>query len=233
MVKICYCAIFRNESKNVYRCLNGLKTIIDFISICDTGSEDNTVKLIRQWGKENDIPVNIGYEPFENFGYNRSKSFEIAKKAFPESDYMLLIDADMVLKIEDGFDKNKLTNDKILLTQKNPVMSYGNIRLIKTSLDWVCEGVTHEYWTAKECGDSVHIKDLWIDDIEDGGHKANKLERDERLLKEGLDDSVSPEDFHYCEIYDEALAVKPGDTCKNWKSKKLELISVTKPLFGF
>jgi len=53
------------------------------------------------------------------------------------------------------------------------------------------------------------------------------------ITKEDIDDSVSPEDFHYCEIYDEALVVKPGDTCKNWKSKRLELISVTKPLFGF
>jgi len=51
--------------------------------------------------------------------------------------------------------------------------------------------------------------------------------------KEDLDDSVSPEDFSYCEIYEGLPVVKPDDTCKKWKSKKLELISVTKPLFGF
>ncbi len=27
-ISICYCAIFRNESKNVYRCLDALKEII-------------------------------------------------------------------------------------------------------------------------------------------------------------------------------------------------------------
>jgi hypothetical protein len=53
------------------------------------------------------------------------------------------------------------------------------------------------------------------------------------ITKEDLDDSVSPEDLHYCEIYDEFSVVKPDDTCKNWKSKKFELISVTKTIFGF
>ena len=46
-ITICFAAIFRNESKNVYRCLNGVKSIIDYVSICDTGSTDDTVELIE------------------------------------------------------------------------------------------------------------------------------------------------------------------------------------------
>ena len=53
------------------------------------------------------------------------------------------------------------------------------------------------------------------------------------ITKEDLDGPVSLEDFHYCEIYDEFPVVKPEDTCKNWKSKRLDLISATKTLFGF
>jgi hypothetical protein len=53
------------------------------------------------------------------------------------------------------------------------------------------------------------------------------------ITKEDLDDSVSPEDFHYCELYGVFPVVTADDTCKNWKSKRLELISITKPLFGF
>ena len=53
------------------------------------------------------------------------------------------------------------------------------------------------------------------------------------IMKEDLDYSVSPEDFPYCELDEGFPDVSPYDTCKNWKSKRLELISVTKPLFGF
>jgi len=53
------------------------------------------------------------------------------------------------------------------------------------------------------------------------------------IAKEDPDDSVSLEDLPYCELYERVPVVKPDDICKNWKSKKLELISVTKPLFGF
>jgi len=52
-------------------------------------------------------------------------------------------------------------------------------------------------------------------------------------MKEDLDYSVSPEDFPYCELDEGFPDVSPDDTCKNWKSKRLELISVTKTLFGF
>jgi len=53
------------------------------------------------------------------------------------------------------------------------------------------------------------------------------------ITKEDIDNSVSPEDLPYCELYEGFPVVKPDNTCKNWKSKELELISVTKPLFGF
>ncbi len=53
------------------------------------------------------------------------------------------------------------------------------------------------------------------------------------ITKENLDDSVSPEGFPYCELNDGFPVGKPDDTCKNWKSKRLELISVTKTMSGF
>ncbi len=53
------------------------------------------------------------------------------------------------------------------------------------------------------------------------------------IAKEDLDDSVSLEDFPYCKLYKEFPFVTPDVTCKNWKSKRIELIRVTKTLFGF
>ncbi len=34
--KLCLCMIVKNESRIMERCLNATKSIVDFVSICDT-----------------------------------------------------------------------------------------------------------------------------------------------------------------------------------------------------
>lgn len=46
----------QNESRIMERCLNATKSIVDFVSICDTGSTDHTPEIIENWCKENEIP---------------------------------------------------------------------------------------------------------------------------------------------------------------------------------
>ncbi len=43
-----------------------------------------------------------------------------------------------------------------------------------------------------------------------------------------LEDPVSLKDFPHCDL----SAEKPYNTCENWESKKLKLISVIKTLYG-
>ena len=197
--KICYTAIFKNEHKNVYRCLDSLKKIIDYVCICDTGSTDNTIELINKWGEENNIPTKVHYgeeQVFKNFGHNRTLSYKKAIESFPKADYLLLIDADMVVKITDTWDSAKLTADYYLFEQVNPSIRYWNTRLISTKCAWACTGVTHEYW---ECLKSPHTSkksyDIWIDDIGDGGSKANKFIRDIKLLTDAINDENERKDI--------------------------------------
>ncbi len=193
MVKICFTGIFRNEEKNVKRCLDSVKKAIDYVSICDTGSTDNTIKLIKEWGKQNGKPTKVHHEPFKNFGHNRTLSFKLAKESFPNADYCLLIDADMVLIITPLWRKNSLTKDQYHLRQKNNYIEYWNTRLISTKYDWLCTGVTHEYWETKTPHTNEDLDSLWIDDKEDGGCKGDKLTRDKRLLLGGLNDEDTPQ----------------------------------------
>ena len=190
---ICYSAIFKNESKNVYRCLDALKPLIDFVSICDTGSTDNTVELIKKWGKENSIPTKVHYgeeQVFKNFGYNRTLAYKKSIEDFPNADYLLLVDADMVVKINSGFKKNSLDLDSYLFEQVTPGIRYWNVRLISAKCEWECVGVTHEYWeTKKQNSVTGKLLDIWIDDIGDGGSKEDKFKRDIRLLLEGINNS--------------------------------------------
>lgn len=200
--KLCLVMIIKNESKNMPRILNSVKSVIDMISIVDTGSTDNSEQVILDWGKENKIPTTVHHEPFKNFSHNRTHSFRIAKKTYPEADYFLLSDADFVWNVDVGnkFDKTLLIDHKYLIEQYNRALSYWNVRLLSAKVDFVCQGCTHEFWVennvqAEYNGEirTSKIKTLVIDDREDGGAKGDKFERDERLLRGGLADPETPE----------------------------------------
>ena len=202
--KICLTMIVRNEAKNMPRLLDSVKSIIDMISIVDTGSTDNTKEVTMTWGKLNNIPTTVHHEPFKNFSYNRTHSATMAQKTYPEADYLLLSDADFVWDINVGntFDKILLVDQKYLIKQYNKAISYWNVRLLSAKINWLCIGRTHEFWAEAKNQPSysgevrtTKITTLAIDDREDGGYKSDKFTRDERLLKEGLEDPDEPEDL--------------------------------------
>ena len=71
---ICLNMIVKNESSIITRLLDSVKSIIDYVCICDTGSTDNTIEIIETWMKANNKPGIVVQEPFKNFGYNRTFS---------------------------------------------------------------------------------------------------------------------------------------------------------------
>ncbi|WHY31308.1 tetratricopeptide repeat-containing glycosyltransferase [Bacillus wiedmannii] len=201
--KLCLCMIVKNESRIMERCLNATKSIVDFVSICDTGSTDQTPEIIENWCKENEIPGTVHHEPFKNFGYNRSLAVSLAQKTYPEADYLLILDADMILEVGPEFDKTSLTEDHYLTLQYDIHIKYWLTRLLKASLPWKSVGVTHEYWDIdrSKVGANYNtrvarLETLVVNDPGDGGSKADKFERDERLLLEGINDPETTPDLH-------------------------------------
>lgn len=188
---ICLAMIVKNESKNMVRLLNTLPVIVDFISIVDTGSTDNTVTIIVDWCNRNKIPCTMHYELFTNFGHNRTQSVIKAKEAYPQADYYLLSDADFLWEVDVGnkFNKKLLFSHQYTVTQYTNSISYSNTRLLSSKVDWECVGVTHEYWKAKDNNSfkgevlQSHLNTIRINDLEDGGCKSDKFERDQRLLE--------------------------------------------------
>ena len=74
--KVCLNMIVKNEAKNLPRLFESLKDIIDDYVIIDTGSTDNTVKVIKEYWDNLKIKGYIRTIPFKNFAYNRTISLK-------------------------------------------------------------------------------------------------------------------------------------------------------------
>lgn len=193
-VKLCLNMIVKNESKVIKRMLQSVLPIIDVYCICDTGSTDNTIEVIKDFFDENKINGKIISEPFRDFGYNRTFALNACNDI--DADYILLMDADMTLKLNANFDKLKFHQqlkeyDAHHIFQGSHNFYYKNTRIVKNNLGFKYWGVTHEYVAFPEntgCG-CFDTSDIFIIDIGDGGSKTNKFMRDVELLTKGLEEN--------------------------------------------
>lgn len=194
---LCLNMIVKNESRIIERLLETVVPIIDSFCICDTGSTDDTKQKIEAFFKTRGIPGEVFEEPFKNFGYNRDLAL---KRADNWADYALLLDADMKLVIGPDFRKEALTKDGYMCIQGNPGFEYYNTRIVRTRVGVRCVCPTHEYYDFPGGLDHNNKLDrsfLRIDDIGDGGSKADKFERDIRLLKAGLEEEPNNGRYHF------------------------------------
>ena len=189
--KICLNMIVKNESAIIIRLLESVIPLIDSYCICDTGSTDNTITLIKEYCKSKNITGKIIEESFRDFGYNRSYAL-MGCTDMQNADYILLMDADMKLEIKTTdilqF-KRMLINDAYYVVQGCADFHNENIRIIRNDPSYHYWGVTHEYI---ELPDNAVIENiskdvLFITDLGDGGCKENKFKRDIELLIKGLE----------------------------------------------
>ena len=194
--------IVKNESRVIERMLKSVIPIIDSYCICDTGSTDETPVLISNFFQKYGIPGKIINEPFRDFGYNRSFALA-ACEGMENADYILLMDADMILELSAKFDsvafKNGLKENAYHFFQGSRSFHYKNVRIVKNNIGASYWGVTHEYVQLPEGSITVTlpISTIFINDVGDGGSKGDKFERDVRLLKQGLIDVPNNERYTF------------------------------------
>jgi tetratricopeptide (TPR) repeat protein len=184
--------MIKNESAIIERCLAHAVQYVDAVSILDTGSTDDTVQRCEAFLANTQKPFRIETHPFKNFGETRTVSFENAQRhahAFgwdTTTSYALAVDADMVIKPQPAFFQYPLTQNGYHLIQENGHLKYYNLRLMRLSHPWKCIGGTHEYWSGDPT-EKIPYEVFYIDDKNDGGCKADKFERDVRLLRADIE----------------------------------------------
>tara|TARA_R110001592_G_scaffold18816_19_gene77923 strand:+ start:3365 stop:4303 length:939 start_codon:yes stop_codon:yes gene_type:complete len=186
--------IVKNEAKIITRLLDSVIDLIDSFCIVDTGSTDDTVKKIMTYFEGKNKSGKLGFIKFENFEKTRNQAMNMALNM---SDYLLLLDADMILNHK--IDKEKLNKDYYAIFQDNGQIRYHNTRIVRNDGSFYYKGVTHEVILSKipVTGDFLQDETANILDVEDGGSKENKLLRDKQLLLENLHDEQAQSRYYF------------------------------------
>jgi len=131
--------IVRNEAAVIKRCLDSVKGLIDYWTIVDTGSTDDTQEIIRQTMKG--VPGKLYQKPWVDFAHNRTEAIKLAHST---AEYLLLMDADYELVQLEKLPK--LTADIYMMSFEG-AQDWRVPGLVKASKDWYYVGKAHEYLT--------------------------------------------------------------------------------------
>ncbi|MFZ5965979.1 MAG: glycosyltransferase [Bacillota bacterium] len=209
------CMIVKNEEKNLSRCLESVKDIIDEMVIVDTGSTDATVKIAESYGASVYF-----FEWNENFSDARNFSISKAK-----GEWILIMDADDELQASDKFKIPPLLNNDnvdIYLFQtlsyvgkKNSLDTANNlfVRLIRNHKGYRYEGAIHEqirHFSDFVDGNKVKIEEITVYHygyLENASDQQRKSKRNIEILERLLVDNTE-DNFHLFNMGNEYLRLR-------------------------
>jgi glycosyltransferase involved in cell wall biosynthesis len=111
--KICLNAMVANEARTIRRMLDSCFQYIDYWVIQDNGSTDGTQDIIRDYFKEKGIPGFLYEIEWQYPGWNRDHTLQECLKADHGCDWILRMDADEQLVVDDNFDWSVLEDTSI------------------------------------------------------------------------------------------------------------------------
>jgi tetratricopeptide (TPR) repeat protein len=180
---ICLNMIVRNEAAVIRRCLDSVRPFVTSWAIVDTGSTDGTQAIIREHLRG--VPGELFERPWRDFGSNRTEAIELAGR---RADYLLIIDADEVLRADKGFVLPTLTLDAYQLKTILGGISYYRTQIVSAALPWRWVGVLHEYLECDRPFQQARLEGLVNLPSPDGSRSADpeKYERDAKTLEAAL-----------------------------------------------
>jgi len=217
-VKLILNSIVKNEAARILRMLTSVAPYIDGWAITDTGSTDDTPHLIKTFFETVKLPGALSTCKFKNFSQARNHALAAAQNSGLEFDYILLIDADMELKVLDPTWADSLTGQSHDMFQVGGPLQYQNRRLVKKGEPNGYLGVTHEYLNVATGGCIPFEKAHFIDHA-DGSNRVEKFKRDIILLKEGLKEEPKNERYMYYLAQSYRDAGKPEKAAKWYKRR--------------
>jgi tetratricopeptide (TPR) repeat protein len=145
--------ICKNEAHVIARSLQSVKWMLSYWVICDTGSTDDTERVVRETMA--DIPGEFHHRPWVNFAHNRTESLERARL---KADYTLILDADDVIEASPDAELPPLRADAYDLAVDQKGLLHYRPHLISNRRAWRYEGALHERLTADNGFERVPLR---------------------------------------------------------------------------
>ena len=185
---ICLSMIVKNEAAVIRRCLDSVRPLIGYWVIVDTGSTDGTQDIIREHLRG--LQGELHERPWRDFAHNRSEALQLAR---PHGDYSLVIDADDVLDIGEGFRLPELSADSYMLDIFFDNIRYQRIQLVRNALPWRYRGVLHEFLSCEEAQPPGHLP-IVMRINPDGARRQDpaRYRKDAAILEEAILTETDP-----------------------------------------
>lgn len=203
--------MMKDEEARIHVTLNSCIGFVDSIVAYDTGSTDNTIKIVRDFSEKHKIPLRLKEDTFVNFSVSRNASLDFAD-TFLDIDFILLMDVNDELRGGEKlreYCKSELNspNNAYLTCQhwwSGKYDKYFNTRLVKARKSWRYHGSVHEWMQddAPVKGPCVHrMPDdiiLYQDRTADNNKSGKRFARDkELLLADHAKDRTEPRTLFY------------------------------------
>ena len=143
--------IVKDEEKTIEKTLQSCKNFCDIYIIQDTGSTDNTKKIVSEWCEKNHKRLELFNESFVDFSHNRNKLLEETEK-MKDVTFCLLLDSNEEIyhfeTISEIVSQHFHMNGFLIplrLDLKNTSTTFYNIKLIRNNCGWRYKNPIHEY----------------------------------------------------------------------------------------
>ena len=196
------CMIVKNGTHIIKECMESMLPYIDRYDITDTGSDDGTPEVIKEFMDEHGVPGEVYLSDWKGFGKSRTEALE---NAHGKATFAWMIDADD--KIEGNFKyPENMDADSYSLRLGRPDFSWFRNQIFRTTDSkrvWEYTGVLHEYAQMKD----VHPNQVKVQKLDQtnyfvvartlgarnvGIDPVEKYSRDAEVLYSALNDEDDP-----------------------------------------
>ena len=136
---ICFATMCKNEEHCIREALESVYKYITTWVVHDTGSTDNTCKIVRDFFEEKGIPGELFIDEWHGMGYNKTLLFN---KCYGRSDYILHFDADDLLIGDLNFNVNGQYDAYSLRTKRSNIFYKCSI-IWNNKVHWKFCGIAH------------------------------------------------------------------------------------------
>ena len=155
IAKICLNAMVGNEAPTIMRMLESVAPHIDYWVIQCNGTEDNTKEIIEEFFNEQGIPGFTYFTEWNFPGFNRDHTLQACLKADHGCDWILRMDADERLQVDEEFDWSILEDTSI--DSYNITAQAGDTRYFRT---WFWNAKRPWFFQHDKRHETIHLPEI-------------------------------------------------------------------------